>query len=469
MKHSFLRSLPVLSGLALAAIMQVGCRENTLINSKVSPSSNAVGVFDTVLDVQTGTYYDDTIATSGNPIMGIGAMNDPYFGNMSASTFFQIVPTNATSALFSGVGSFDSAVLILPYSGFSYGDTANQSLAQTYQVFYVPDTLSINTTYYSFSTKPISVTLSNASDPRATVNLYHLRDSISVRGTNYRPGMRIPIDAKAFWTLVKPIFDGMGSSSAPVDYFKGAFCGICVRPATATTTNAMPYFQLNGPGIYQQAGIVAYYHNSADTPIAENFYFNPSNCAKFNSIKKTYAGTPSQAVSQLQHPNDTVVALQNLPGMNIDVVIPGITKLPLGIINKAELQITVLPGNNGIYALPLSLYPIGVGNGTYPAGVSAGSGYNVADRYPLASVSPFAILDGSSHLFNVNGTVVTTYTIGIPREIMNSIAAKNDVLHYHIMGSTDYFGAFHLIAGGGNNSNPAYKAKLKVVYSSLNK
>jgi hypothetical protein len=468
LNHYFNRSLPVLFCLALAAFTQTGCRENTLINSKVSPASNSVGVYEATLDCKTGTYYDDTIVTSANTIVGIGAMSDPYFGSMTSSAFFQIVPTNAAAGLFDGVPEFDSAYLVLPYSGFSYGDTSNQSLTLDYQVFYVPDTMSVKTLYYSYSTKPIA-TATPLSDP-TTVNLYHVRDSVSLAGKNYRPGMRIKLNKNVLYNYITAAFSGMGSSAAPVDYFKGAFGGICVKPVGLSTTYAMPYFQLNNSGTYGQATIAVYYHRPPkDSMIVENFTFNASNCANFNSVQKSYTGTPSQAVSLLQPPNDSVVALQNLPGMNIDVSIAGITRLPLGIINKADLLITILPGNNGTYAPPFSLYPIGIGNGTYPTGVAAGSGYNVADRYPLTSVSAFAILDGSSHLFNVNGTTVNTYTIGIPREVMASMAAKNDVLHFHIMGSTDYFGAYHLVAGGGNNSNPAYRAKLKVVYSQLNK
>ena len=30
---------------------------------------------------------------------------------------------------------------------------------------------------------------------------------------------------------------------------------------------------------------------------------------------------------------------------------------------------------------------------------------------------------------------------------MASIAAKNDTLHYHINGTQDFYGAFHLVAG----------------------
>jgi hypothetical protein len=152
------------------------------------------------------------------------------------------------------------------------------------------------------------------------------------------------------------------------------------------------------------------------------------------------------------------------------MLIPGLKSLPKGLINKAEVRIALLPNDpyQNQFQSPARLTPMGIGNGTYPAGITVGLTYNVADRYPLYSTSPYIILDGQLHALNNNGTVVNTYTIGIPREVMTSIAASNDTLHLHIIGTQDYYGAYHMMAGGGNHPNPLYRAKLFVVYSKLN-
>ena len=52
---------------------------------------------------------------------------------------------------------------------------------------------------------------------------------------------------------------------------------------------------------------------------------------------------------------------------------------------------------------------------------------------------------------------------------MASIFAKNDTIHLHINGTEDFYGAFHMVAGGGNYPDSNYRAKIKIVYSKLNK
>jgi hypothetical protein len=156
------------------------------------------------------------------------------------------------------------------------------------------------------------------------------------------------------------------------------------------------------------------------------------------------------------------------------VIIPGISKLPAGIINKAELQLTLLPGygnkigvnGDSILLAPERLNPTGVANTTYPTGVGAGLLYNIADLYPLYSSTPINVIDGT--LYNpYPGTSLAKFTVNVPREVMASIAAKNDTIHLHLDGTQDYYGAFHMVAGGGSYPDSNYRAKLFVVYSKL--
>ena len=77
-------------------------------------------------------------------------------------------------------------------------------------------------------------------------------------------------------------------------------------------------------------------------------------------------------------------------------------------------------------------------------------------------------MDGFYHVLNVNGVSQRAYTINLPREVLNSIAAKNDTIHLHISGTQDYYGAFRMIAGGGTYVDTNYRPKLIVVYSKLN-
>jgi hypothetical protein len=373
----------------------------------------------------------------------------------------------------------DSAILILPYSGFTFGDSTNQNLTQTYQVFYMLDTLTnpAIATYYSYSTKPIDVT-NPLSDP-VTVNLFQLKDSFGYNQLPVdAPALHIKLRLPALFKYLNPALNILATSTnLPYDWLD-AFNGICVMPANTTQgSTAIPYFQLDGSTQYNTAGILVYFHSGVAPTIdtlPAVFPFDPSICAHFNSITRSYSHSPVNGYLHSGLVNDSVIVLQNQPGASLDILIPGITKLPPGIINNAQLQINLLT-STPIFAadtasaqLPERLYPIGIGSSTYPAGVGNGVPYNLADRYPTTSLTPLTYMDGFWHNISTSNPTMKTFTINIPREVMASIAAHNDTLHLHINGTQDFYGAFKMVAGGGSYSDSAYQPKFIVVYSKLN-
>ena len=466
----------------IAVFTQIGCRENTLIRSKVLPANDTVGLKTFKLPCITHTYYDNYAITStdigGIPCyQGVGVYTDSFFGTMTGATYFQISSGSYVINPFVGM-TIDSAILVLPYSGFTFGDTNTTTLTQSYQVFYIADSLgsAAATNYFAGSTKPIDVT-SPLSDP-VTVNLRNLKASFDTSAQPiYTSGLRIKLRLPALFKYLTPALNILSTSTnLPQDFFT-TFHGICVMPAnTRQGTAAIPYFQLDGTNQYNEAGVLVYYHDPTVTPIPTIdtvpavFYFDPSVCSHFNSITRSYSRFPVNSLLNSSLANDNIIVLQNQPGASLDIVIPGIKSLPQGIINNAQLQLTLLPSyapNDSTYLLPERLYPIGIGTATYPSGVGNGVSYNLADRYPVTSLSPLSFMDGYYHN-NVISTGTTTYTINIPREVMAAIAAHNDTIHMHINGTQDYYGAFKMIAAGGSYPDTLLRPKLFVVYSKLN-
>lgn len=464
--------------LFLAIIFQLGCRENTLINSKVAPAKNTIAVYDTNLPCITHTYFDDTVLTSTNiggiPIFqAVGTITDPFFGVMTAATYFQLTTNTFSNSIYSGQ-VVDSVVLVLPYGGLTFGDTSNQSVTQTYQVYYlkgVTDTLGYSTNYYSYSTKATSVALSAPT----TVNVFHLRDSflLNVLPQNYA-ALRIPLDTGVTMSIIRNSLNLVDTAASPTALnFAQIFTGICVMPVGSAPATSIPYFRLDGTDPYSEAGILVYYHTQGVATDTDNFYqyyFNTASCAHFNNITRTVSGYPVNNLYTSTAANDSIIALENQPGASVDVVIPGLVHmLPPGIvINQAQLQLTLLPGHySDVYAHPDKLYPFGISNANYPAGIGANYSYNILDRYPLTSLTPLGIMDGYVH-DSVIAPGILTFTLGIPREVMASITAKNDTLHLHINGTQDYYGAYHMVAGGGSYPDPKYRPRLHIVYSKLN-
>ncbi len=472
MKYRFLSIRGIVLFVIIAGFLQTGCRENVLINSKLSPSTDSMGVYSTTLSCITHTVMNDSGLTSTNiglPIyQAVGTITDPFFGSMYGATYFQVIPTTITSHLYDS-STIDSAFLILPYGGFTYGDSANSTLTQSYQVFYMLNPISLSTNYYNYTTSALDQ--EHPLSASSAVNIKKMKDSSATTVTiksNY-PSARIPLNLSILKNRLLSAQASLDSSS-PIAAFINAFNGVCIKPTNANQSNSvLPYYRLDGTDTFSEAGILVYYHpNKAPTSVyIEPYYFSSSSCAHFNNISKNYAHFPVGNLYKSTQINDSIVALQNSPGPGIDVLIPGISKLPKGIINKVELQLTLLPGytSTNLFA-PEKLYSLGISNANYPTGLGAGISYLIADQYPTTSLTPLQVLDGYEHLFN---SIYRTFTLDFPREMMASIAAGNDTLHLRINGTTDYYGAFHLVAGGGNYPDSNYRSKVKIVYSKLNK
>jgi hypothetical protein len=471
LKYSFRWVL--LPALIVAVLFtQTGCKENTLINAQVSPSDDEIGVYSTSLTCITHTYFDDTgvmglYIPNSNNYMGVGALTDDFFGTMTGAANFQVLPEHPSIAVYNDM-TIDSAVLIMPYSGYTFGDTSDQSATQTYQAFLLTEDVTPNTLYYSFTSKAIDVA-KPLSEP-VSVNLYHLKDSVSVNNVNYHPGLRLKLNLQTLLTRLLPALTLATNNADPNPAFHSIFKGVCLKVGNSNQfTKAYPFFRLDGTTDYSGAGILVYYHpngSAGNDSLHHRYFFNSENCGFFNNVKKSYSHYPVNSLFTSVQANDSVIALQNQPGANLDILITGINSLPSGVINKAELQLTLLPGYHNNFTVPTRLYPLRISNGVYPAGTIAGGSYNVEDRYPESS--RITILDGHIHDFTRDGVNVQTYTIGLPREIMSCRAAKNDTLHLRLTGTQDFIGAYRAVLGGGNHPNPVYRAKLFVVYSSLN-
>lgn len=463
----------------LTALSQTGCKENTVANTKLAPNIDNVNTFGDTLNAVTKTYFDDTLETSFT-IGGIavnhalGTINaDPYFGTTNSSIYFQVIPNNATNVTFDRSSyHFDSAVLILPYSGFTYGDSTG-NYTQTYTAYMLADTMSTTTPYYSYNTKPVGPVLGSV-----TMNVNSVRDSVFAEGINQAPHLRIHLDTNAISAYILNNTDIQNASSYAA--FLTAFPGICIKATnTNAVSHAMPYFRIDpsNEGMYAAATIAIYSHSTATgvtTPVSPiQLSFDETYCAHFNNIYRNYRNYPVNQLfnSYKQNPNvsDTVIALQNQPGAALDLRIYGVKKIPTSVINRAELDISVVgtgnPADDATFYGPSQLYPLGID--------SNGLEYTIADRYPLTSTSPLGVLDGYPHTYTYNMGLlsITTYAINIPRELQAAVVAKRDTVHLHINGTQDYYGAYRIVAGGNSllsNRNKNYQVNLKVIYTKPN-
>ncbi len=442
------------------------------MDAGISPNDNQIGIYDTSLGCITHTYFDDTVTTGlyiSSPVyQSAGAMSDPFFGTLTSATYFQLLPLDLSYSIYDAT-TIDSAVLVVPYSGFKYGDSVDNTVVP-YQAFLLNDNLAPGTSYKSYETKNIDL-VSPLSEP-TPVNLYRLGDSTVVGSSKYQPGLRIRLNLQTLLNRLKPAHKA-ASDGGDQNIFRDQFKGVCLKVADARNmAKSLPYFKLDGSGgDYSGAGILVYYHkDTAPNDVkVERYFFAGENCGFFNNVNRDWSHSPVSKLINSTAGNDSVIAIQNLPGPCLDVMITGIKSLPSGVINKAELQLAMLPWyEDSRFAAVNRLFPFAIANGTYPAGVTAGTKRAALDVF--SGSNPFGnMISGELQTLRRNGTDVKAYTVNIPREVMASWKAGNDTLHLRLEGTQLFVGAYRAVLGGGNHTNVNYRAKLFVVYSSLNK
>jgi hypothetical protein len=450
--------------LAVITMASTGCKEDTIIKAGITPSSDFVytdNVIGDTLTINAKTVLDDSISTSYTDanisvVHGLGVLNDPFFGRTNWGIYMQVVPTAANLTLPSAV---DSAVLILPYTGFSWGDTT--SVTQTYSVYRISDDLSDTVTYYSKTYTNVESTPVSAAP--VTINIKKLADSVRVHGMNKAPHLRIKLTG-AFKDALVAAAKNSGDNAAFLSVIKGLY--IRADNPNNTSDARVPYFFLTGNADYMRGSVALYYQENGNTnpdSVKASFLnFITNGTVHYNYITRNYS-TQLNQYFQSTAKSDEVIAMQNEPGAALDIRIPNLKNLPVGLINKAQLVITQvkLPNDeSNKFTTPSRLYPVGVD--------STNKSYTILDRFPLTSSSPLDFMDGNAHAVTMpDGTVTTQYFINIPREVQSAIVNRKNELHLRINGTVTYPGAYRLLAGG-THSNKYYKIRLNIVYSKIN-
>ncbi len=489
MKSKISASLVLLG--VFAAFAFTGCKERTILGQNMNLTNNNLNLSDTYLTCTTSTYYDaDTEHyTNGvNTLLyvfhALGVVNsDPIFGKTYGDSYFQLVPPTQVLGVqgsfnFSNLGlTPDSAELILPYSGSFWGDSlgilAPGDNMQTYQVYQITDTtMKVFPTAYYFASTQFQYDKINPLSVATTINMQHIADSVMINGVNTAPHMRIKLDPSIIQTL-----NSLGDNAYSSTFnFTSAFRGIYVRAVEHTHSLNLPYIRLDGNpsadfySMYTRAGILVHCHTNTVSDTLFSYYFDPTYCAFNNNVRRDYSSRNFANI--FNKPSDKIY-LQNAPGAGMDIVVHGINQIPKSVVNRAELEITMLPGGNGviwdsILSAPPRLYAEGV---KVQGGVA--STYTLADREPISSTSPLEIIDGYAHVFNypasgnLPATSMMTYTINIPREVQSAMINGVDTIHLHINGTFDLVGAYRLVAAGGNYSDQRLRTKMRVVYSKI--
>ena len=459
MNKRIVRSCLLLSAAMAVVFGMSSCKEDIIIQSNITPAGDNIN--DTLIHIPdsfftASTIFDDSVITgSTNPsgftiFHALGWVNgDTYSGRIAASSLFQVVPT-ALGFKIPVTDTIQSAYIVLPYGGFTWGDTTTISTCNI-TAYEINDSLSKDSTYYSFTQKnKFSTPIGNVLMQMGPTGSNSVSDSVTVNGVKVAPHLRIPVNA-SFLTRIQTLL----AADTTYPGFLQAFKGIYLAPDTNTNGVAMPYFYMNGPiGNYSQPNILFYArHNGKDTTYT--LPYNTTYAGHFNRITRNY--THPDALNTFAAGSPWLM-VQNAPGAAIDLKIK-LTTLPVpanSLLNKVEIIFTKKKDDAASlkYFQPARIYPIGID--------AASARYGILDRYPLTTDDGLRFIDGTPRAVAPD---TIRYTLNIPRELQQAIVQKKTELHLRIGGTSNYPAAYRLLVGSFTNPDPAYRPKVNLIYS----
>lgn len=451
------------AGLAMAG----GCKEDSIVKASVAPGDNALGTVNVpdTFTITTSNTFAEKLKTSdkvsGIPIVqALGTMVDPFFGTTNAGIYFQVLP-NTLGFRFAAEGvdyTIDSAVLILPYYGFAWGNRTDPK-PQKFRVYRVDEAMSNTADYYS--NQHLNVRGTPLGEVTADMKSV-LNDTPSAAGekTGFRH-IRIPLNQD----FINDVKNNIGTATFEnepnfLNYFNGFYVAPDSSYNISNQTDLLAYILLDGSSNYARTSIAFYYRENGSNETKTAFFDYvrdgaTSKTANFNNISRNYSGYPA---ANIINKNTDTLLVQNDPGLNIDLRIPHLKELPIAAILKAELVIRQI--KTGMEADSLQ-----IPNRIVPTGVDAnGNEYEIADFAVNDYGAALAFINGTRRTEkDANGNDIITYRINIPREVQKTIIDKRNELHLRIKGATGFAGAYRLVAGG-RNSGP-YSMQLNIVYS----
>lgn len=426
------------------AITATGCKEDTVIKPDLVPGQDSFRVFNTDgLNMITTTEIIDTLNTSANianqPVVhGAGTVVDPILGRTTAGIYFQVLPP---SNQFSFSNTIDSAVLILPYTRFSWGDASDQNSQQTFTVHRTSEALDKSATYYSNQVKETNEQISQP----FSFNPKMLSETVPVLGANRSPHLRIPLNINGQWFT--ELRDQAKNATTNGEFVK-LLRGIYVKPGN-TNSRLLPYFYLDGINDYERAAIQFFY--KTDSVRSVFFNFVRGECAHYNYITRDN----DELNAKIKPANDAQdkLYLQNEPGAAISIKINNLKDIDVSVVNSAILEISQVTAGNydddTSFVPPTRLVPYVI----------------AADGTIALANEASGTLGGDREIFSFNGLKFVRYRINLGNTVQTAIVNKWDMLHLRIVGAKGFPGAYRLVAGGRQYPEQSLKTQLKIFYS----
>jgi len=454
------------------------------------PAIDNVNTFQTFLETETNNQrFNDTTKMESGDYVALGHINDPGFGTTDANAYFDIGYGNYGVYPFINKDSvkIDSVILSLAYHDTS-GDTNS---LQTVKVFEISPTAGFeDTTLYKFTDPDFAVTGSLLGSKTFIVNT--LNDSI----LHAQPGdtsklvnvLRIPLDTQ----LVGRRFVNYDTIAGPLgayrndSIFQTLVPGFAIKSDAASgngggnaltyysildnvNTNLTIYFKATKNGVTDTSSI-SFAHI---TRIKNGQYA----VGQANIIKRTEGG-PYLTYLNNGPSLDDQLYIQSAPGSYATIKIPGLDTFQNAVVHRAELIITRLPDPSAnIFTPPSALFldrisDAGDTASTFDLDMGLQIGLS-SSTYDLAHFGGSLNSDDTYH-FNITRYVQKiltekkkNYTLRVYAPLRTFLYSEAAGVRIPPIPVISEIANGRVVLAGGNYSNPAFRLRLRVVYSKI--
>ncbi len=463
----------VFSMLAIIISTNWSCKENTILPKNLVPAVDNINTFDSTISLITHTLYQDSFLTGGlkgglrlsasnSFYTACGSIsNDPSFGSTLASMHVEVLPAvpNFTFKSATSTMTIDSIVLAIPYK-LAFGDTSFSSITQKFKVYRSLDTFSRDSAQYEFTRDTFDV---NRPLSSLNVNFNSLpHDSLLIGGQLQQPQLRFKLASWFADSLKTQVDSGANGALATFTSFLSWWKGFVIVPST-TKGNTLGYFET-----YRTRMTIYYRYpktGGGEDTTSDIFSFDPSYCNRFNAIAHNYTGSKSKAfINTKSAQGDSVLFVQNEPGLVSLIQVPGLHTMDNVIVNKAELVFTTSATQNFADTM---IY------GTIPrlqifSTDSSGNNDLVASDY--AAFNSASYVDGTRSQVLINGVNSIQYRFIVTNSIQSLISRKDSNFRYKIMGANVGLpAAYRTILTGSASKMDAFKPRLYMIYTKFKK
>lgn len=286
----------------------------------------------------------------------LGALNEPALGRTIASMYAQLGITGTSINLGDSL-VLDSIVLSLAYNTPQlYGDSTSRHNVSVYEV---EEPIGTGAYYadqhFAYNTTPIGYRNQVMFDRWSGVPVRKYRKYTKIEGTDtipnfeeidtitLAPQLRVRLNDELGWRILsRSGTQELKSTTAFQQFFKGIYV------TTSGFGNSIAFISIN-----TNSAITVYYHNGSEKGLL--FTLNLSG-GVVNNLDHRYTSTPVETAFNSPYPNgQEYLYIQGANGTHFEFDVPSFAALSGKIINKAELEMTLLPELDSTYRSPTKL------------------------------------------------------------------------------------------------------------------